>query len=210
MGSARTIMMLLLPVALLWGMRYAAGRLSPKVGIGTLFFLLSRKPVLWLTIVGTGACLAVLLPGAMAKGKDGLGDMLLLAGISFMCGGGFAAIIVAPIWAIMRASGPTPVFELEDGESLLHESAANHFLAGESRGGKVLLTDRRLGFRPHRFNVQLDTWSVPREAITRLEREGAYFLLVFVTLPGSEEHSEEHWLVSQRADELRALVQPPT
>ena len=52
---------------------------------------------------------------------------------------------------------------------VLEERAASHFLGGEGRGGKLLVTSRRLAFRPHRFNVQLATWSLPLSEIVRFE-----------------------------------------
>ncbi len=41
-----------------------------------------------------------------------------------------------------------------DGEPLLKQGPANHFLGNESVGGFLYLTDHRLVFRSHKFNVQ--------------------------------------------------------
>ncbi len=150
-------------LALLGTMRHAAGRLAPKVGIGALLFIVTRWPFAIGWLVGTGGTLALIMPGAIAKGRDSVSDFALLAGIGILCGGGFAALVVGPIWALTRALEPSPTFELEAGETLLDESPGNHFLNGESRGGTILLTDRRIGFRPHRFNVQLETWSATKD-----------------------------------------------
>jgi len=44
--------------------------------------------------------------------------------------------------------------QLEDGEILLKEGPANHFKGMEAVGGKLHLTNRRLLFQSHSFNVQ--------------------------------------------------------
>lgn len=44
--------------------------------------------------------------------------------------------------------------ELEENEQLQHEGAANLFKGVESVGGKLVLTNRRLIFKSHRFNFQ--------------------------------------------------------
>lgn len=52
-----------------------------------------------------------------------------------------------------------------DDESLLHHGAANHWKGVEAVGGKLFLTDKRLRFRSHAFNVQRHDESYPRADI---------------------------------------------
>jgi GRAM domain len=47
------------------------------------------------------------------------------------------------------------------GEHLLHDGPANHFLNGEGVGGYLYLTDCRLFFRSHKFNIQTHELSIP-------------------------------------------------
>jgi hypothetical protein len=47
------------------------------------------------------------------------------------------------------------------GEQLLKQGAANQFRGWEAVGGWLYLTDRRLLFRPHRYNVQKQGLEVP-------------------------------------------------
>ena len=44
--------------------------------------------------------------------------------------------------------------ELAAGETLIKEGAANHFKGSEAVGGKLYLTNTRLIFKSHAFNVQ--------------------------------------------------------
>jgi hypothetical protein len=54
------------------------------------------------------------------------------------------------------------------GEHLLHDGPANHFLNGEGVGGWLYLTERRLLFRSHQFNIQPHELSVPLAEIAEV------------------------------------------
>lgn len=44
--------------------------------------------------------------------------------------------------------------ETGDNETIIKEGGANHFKGKEGFGGKLVLTDKRLIFKSHRFNIQ--------------------------------------------------------
>lgn len=200
-NELRPILFVLLLGVLLWSMRRAAGRLAPKVAIAPLVFLITRTPVLVAWLAGTIGWLVVLVPPALARGRTSVGDFFFMAGLSAFCGLGGAALAVGPVWMIVRAFAKPPALPLEPGEVLLRSMPANHFLGGEARGGKLLVTTRRLGFQPHRFNVQMATWSTRLEDLRGLAREGLRFLLVDTGAPGQHE-----WIVAPHPDQLAALV----
>jgi hypothetical protein len=183
--------------------RAAAGRLGPKATLLPILFLMSRWPVLVCSLFGSASTLILLMPGAVARGRTAAPDLLVLFGISSLCGWGFSVLAVGPVFFVARLLGQKPVFELEPGESVLREMAANHFLNGEARGGRLLVTQRRLGFRPHRFNVQLATWSCGLSEIRSLRSEGQR-LVVIETAPGDD------WVVvanaAAAADELSVAI----
>jgi hypothetical protein len=210
---SRPYLPIVLLVALLWFMKRAAGRLAPRVAIAPAVFLVTRTPVLLAWGVGAAGMFALLIPGALEQGHSSFSDLLLISGLSAFCGLGFAALSVGPIWAVVRAFAATPVFPLQPGEILLREIVANHFLGGEARGGKLLVTTRRLGFRPHRFNVQLTTWSVPLESVRDFDFEGDRFLLVgvkdspnaeWIVVPGPRKVAEYIGAVTQLPEGARA------
>ena len=64
---------------------------------------------------------------------------------------------------------PLPSFDttqgFADGESVVHHGAANHWKGIEAVGGKLFLTDKRLRFRSHAFNVQKHDESYARTDI---------------------------------------------
>lgn len=206
--TIRPYLFVLALVTLGWAMRTAAGRLAPKVAVGSIFFLVSRWPVLVGWAVGTAGMLALLLHGAAEKGRDVSGDWLLLGALSAFCGLGFAALCVSPVFFAVRAFSPKVSFTLEDGEAVLHTRPANHFLTGEGRGGELLVTTRRLGFCPHRFNVQRAPWSVPLDQVRSTAVEGDRFLLV--TADGRK---SPEWIVTSKpervASYLEALARRP-
>lgn len=199
--SIRPFLFVLLLGVLLWSIRRASGRLAPRVAIAPLVFLVTRTPVLVAWLLGTIGWLVVLVPGALARGRDSVGDFAFMAGLSAFCGLGGAALVVGPVWAVVRVFSRPPLLPLEPGEEVLRTLPANHFVGGEARGGKLLVTTRRLGFQPHRFNVQLGTWSVRLEDVRGLACEGTRFLLVDTGSPGRQE-----WIVAPRPDVLAGVV----
>lgn len=172
-SSLRLILILIVGVFLL---RQAGGRLAPKMLIAPLVFLLTRVPVLAAWVVGAAGMYILMASEAAANGKTPSEGFLV--GISLFCGLGFAALVVGPVWMIVRAFAPKPSFDLEEGEEVERTFPANHMLGNEARGGALLLTNRRIGFRPHRFNVQLDTWSIPREQLRQARPEGSRLLIL--------------------------------
>lgn len=178
-------------VLLMWFMRRSAGRLAPRVAFAPVVFLATRWPVLVAWTLGTLGWLAMLVPQMEAKGRGTPANYAFVVFAALMSGGGVAVLLVGPGFFVARAFTPAPVIRLEPGEELLAEYRANHFLKGEGRGGKLLLTSKRLAFRPHRFNVQLEPWSVPLADLERVETEGARMLLVHV-----RGQREPAWLVA--------------
>lgn len=83
-------------------------------------------------------------------------------------------------WALakmLKVSAPRPeapaldprAADCDDGEVVLMHGPANHFKGIEAVGGRLLLTNRRLRFRSHAFNIQKHDESYPLEAIRRVE-----------------------------------------
>jgi hypothetical protein len=179
----------------------AGGRLAPRAALAPLLFLVTRPAVLVAWAIGAVAMIWVLVPQAVAHGHTEFSDYATMGGLGLFCGLGLAVPFVGVPFFVRRAFAPVPVFELEQGEILLYEVPANHFLSGESRGGKALVTTRRLGFRPHRFNVQVDLWSVRLEDLRSLTTEGERFLVIETVSVVAQD-----WLVVARPQALADYV----
>ncbi|WP_422929113.1 GRAM domain-containing protein [Singulisphaera sp. PoT] len=68
------------------------------------------------------------------------------------------AIVAFTEWQRSRSTKEVPDL---DGERLIKDGPANHFRGLESVGGWLYLTDHRLYFRSHRFNVQNHELTIP-------------------------------------------------
>lgn len=175
---------------ILWLIERAAGKLRSRALFAPLLFLATRRPVLIGWGVGTAGLLAYLWSGARAHGHDTPVTLLVLCLLSAYCGLGFSGLIIGPPFMIARALQPVRPFSPEPDETVLLRWFVSHFLRGEARGGTLLLTNRRLVFNPHRFNVQLASWNVPLDEIKALGFEGTRMLLV-----ERRGQSEADWLV---------------
>ena len=69
-----------------------------------------------------------------------------------------------------------PKTALEPGESMLKEGRANLQRGVETVGGRLFLTDRRLIFESHKFNVQRGSTEVPLAQIAELGTAWTKFL----------------------------------
>jgi GRAM domain len=112
--------------------------------------------------VGFGVPMGVFF-GFMTKSVEGGLEAALVSGSSF-------AFLIHRF--AMRASHGTTLeldgqaAQFEKNERVLKTGLANHFKGIESVGGKLYLTNQRLRFRSHKFNVQNHDESI---ALTRIK-----------------------------------------
>jgi hypothetical protein len=60
--------------------------------------------------------------------------------------------------------------DLDEDESILFETSANHFTRIEAAGGKLYLTNKRLVFKSHNANIQNHQLSINISDIKRVDR----------------------------------------
>jgi hypothetical protein len=60
--------------------------------------------------------------------------------------------------------------QTEAGETILFETGANHFKGAEGVGGKLYLTNKRLAFKSHKFNIQNHEFSISLLDIDKIDR----------------------------------------
>ncbi|MEO6869210.1 MAG: GRAM domain-containing protein [Ginsengibacter sp.] len=58
----------------------------------------------------------------------------------------------------------------EAGETILFDTGANHFKGAEGVGGKLYLTNKRLVFKSHKFNIQNHELSISLLDIDKVDR----------------------------------------
>ena len=144
-----------------------------------MLFLLRQRLVLFPAIVASIGWALLLVVMTIENGKGTAETIAIMSGISIMCGLGTTVLIVGPAFMLYRHfKAARPDFPLQPGERVLFVGAANHTLNGEGRGGRLIVTDRRIGFRPHRYNVQLGPWSTPFEAVGAVRNRLPTFVLL--------------------------------
>lgn len=74
---------------------------------------------------------------------------------------------------------------LAAGETLLKEGTANLFRGFEAVGGKLYLTNRRLIFESHAFNVQTGATLIELATISRVEKTWTKLLGLIPLIPNS-------------------------
>ena len=83
------------------------------------------------------------------------GELDLAEIISSVIGGVIFGLIFTPAMTFIarKLHGKIHV-AIDPGETVIKEGGANHFKKGEGVGGKLVLTDRRLIFKSHNYNIQ--------------------------------------------------------
>jgi hypothetical protein len=95
--------------------------------------------------------------------------------------------------------------ELRAGEIELIKKAANLFRGRESVGGKIIITNQRIYFKPHFFNVQKDYVEIPMEEIVEVQKRNT---LGFVPngMKVSTRNGEEYKFVVRDREKLIDLI----
>jgi GRAM domain-containing protein len=98
-----------------------------------------------------------------------------------------------------------PQGPLQPGEVVVKESRANLQRGLESVGGHLYLTNRRLIFESHKFNVQRGTSEIPLSDITDVRKAWTKFLGVLPLAPRSiavtTTSGQQHRIVCNKRDE---------
>jgi hypothetical protein len=106
----------------------------------------------WITTLIFGLPWSILMIVYYSISRGGFTPGLVISGLM---GGLIFGILFA--WSMQYATErlfKKIVVETSEGEIVVKEGGANHFRGKEGVGGKLVLTDRRLIFKSHKFNVQ--------------------------------------------------------
>jgi hypothetical protein len=165
-------------------------------------FILRQKLFLALIALGVLGWAALLIALTIRNGKSV--DVGLVAFVSIVSGAGTALLVMLPGFFLYRSFfTKPPTAELEPGEQVLSTLRANHFLDGEGRGGQLLVTERRLRFVPHRYNVQLALWSVPWEEVRGFTTPDSAVVTAVAVATGVPSRPLQNFLVVELRDGRR-------
>ena len=107
------------------------------------------------------------------------------------------------IYQARQFRGRCPLIE---GETLLKEGSANHFVGAEGVGGWLYLTSARLHFRPHKFNIQKHELSIALKNMTGLKTSGKFSFILNDLVIETHEGTEK-FVVQAARDWVEAIEQ---
>jgi hypothetical protein len=92
-------------------------------------------------------------------------------------------------------------------ESVLFETGANHFKGVEAVGGKLYLTNKRLVFKSHKFNIQNHELSIKLSDIDKIERNKTLGLVNNGLSVRTVDSQSERFVVQQIDEWLNQLTE---
>lgn len=106
----------------------------------------------WITVLTFGLPWTILMIIYNSVIKSGLTISII---VSTLIGGLVVGLLFA--WIMQYTAKKLfkkIIIETADNENIIKEGGANHFKGKEGVGGKLVLTDKRLIFKSHKFNIQ--------------------------------------------------------
>ena len=94
--------------------------------------------------------------------------------------------------------------ELKANEIILREARANHLRYSQGIGGRLFLTNQRLFFKPHLFNVQTVEATIPLENIVAIATPHSDFLSAKLALM-LKNNFIEFFVVKKRKDWMKEI-----
>ena len=91
------------------------------------------------------------------------------------------------------------IMKLANGEIVIKKGAANHLVPSEGVGGRLFLTDQRLHFSSHSFNVNVHEKSIELESIISIEAKHSDYISRRLSIYLND-GSVEHFIVYKRKE----------
>ena len=96
---------------------------------------------------------------------------------------------------------------LKKGEIIVKEGRANHWQGIEAVGGRLFLTDHRLVFKPHRFNIQIHEESISLDQIVSIKPGRTFLVLPNQISVELSNGKEERYVVWNRKSWIEKIEQ---
>ena len=109
-----------------------------------------------------------LLAHSILTAKD-----IVISIISGLFGGALSGLLfgwLMGLFANSKRLAKDTKIDTDAGETILFDTGANHFKGAEAVGGKLYLTNKRLVFKSHKFNVQNHELSIDLSDIDKVDR----------------------------------------
>lgn len=98
---------------------------------------------------------------------------VIISVISRLAGGALSGLLFGwfiGLFANSKRIAKDTKIDTDTDETILFDSVANHFKGAEAVGGKLYLTDKRLVFKSHKFNIQNHELSINLYHIEKVDR----------------------------------------
>jgi hypothetical protein len=98
---------------------------------------------------------------------------VIISIISALIGGALSGLLFGWILALFvnaKLWTKGTKIDIDAGETILFDTGANHFKGAEAVGGKLYLTNKRLVFKSHKFNIQNHELSINLFEIDKVDR----------------------------------------
>ena len=97
-------------------------------------------------------------------------SLLTIIFLGIMCGA-IAGILFGYLTGkFLKFTDSNVNIETEEDENVLLESLANHYKGIEAVGGKLFLTNKKLIFKSHKFNIQNHEFSISLDEIVKTDK----------------------------------------
>jgi hypothetical protein len=123
--------------------------------------------------------------------------------------GVLSGLLFGAALSALRVSGrlmPDTKPLLSDGEEVVWEGPANHFRGLEAVGGRLVLTNERLLFASHPFNVQTHEWAVSRTDVLDAGPVSTLGVVPNGLLVTTRSGDAERFVVSDREEWTRRIA----
>jgi hypothetical protein len=157
---------------------------------------------LWRIILTRGVPTTILMTGFLILTKGTFNLAVAGGGISAGAVGVLFGFIEYRYFKLLgnKLAASIPEIQLVSGERLLLKGGASHYKGKEAVGGKLFLTNKRLLFNSHRFNIQNHVEEIQLEEIQKFFKERDKIL--FVHLKNQHTH---RFLVEQASQWINAF-----
>ncbi len=127
--------------------------------------------------------------------------------VSTLFGGLIAGLLFALImqYTAKRLLKKT-IVETADNESIVKEGGANHFIGLEGVGGKLVLTDKRLIFKSHKFNIQNHQNNFDLAQIAKLHATKTLRILENVLTLELANNDRHKFIVDEPSDWIEKII----
>lgn len=149
--------------------------------------LMTKK--FWITALMFGLPWTVIMVVYFSIAKGGITVNTLGITVAAGLAGGLA--FAGLMQFLAKSLSGSIVIETAEGENIIKSGGANHFVEKEGVGGKLVLTDQRLIFKSHKYNVHKHQQTIDLNRITGIEVVRTFGILengLILELRNGEKH----------------------